>query len=195
MEGQVVALLSRAVVVHDTTGENIGRARVNALLGCWAGQHGHVGRWQLQPPHAAAVAAAAVRRSPTFLRSCCAAGRTSQAHVAPRQGLASSSSGAGSRRARTCPRHAPKKGECSTDTSPSSRSRCGASHDYCPYTSAACRPWQDRAHQPGSKRTPRTQLAVRAGIEPRGVRTGKRLCRRPSHSTKGVGESICKKHV
>ena len=62
------------------------------LLGRWAGQrsqigqrvlapHGHVGRWQLQPPHAASgavAAAAAVRRSPTFLRSCGAAGEAPQ---------------------------------------------------------------------------------------------------------------------
>ena len=43
-----------------------------------------------------------------------------------------------------------------------------------------------------AKRTPRTQLAVRAGIEPRGVRSGQFLGRRLSHWTKASAKTYVK---
>ena len=144
VKDQVVAP-SRTIVVHAAAAENVRRVSVDALVR-QAGQsaqigqrvlapHGHVARW-LQT-RCSVPAASAVRRSPTFPRSCCAAGCTSRqpgarhglserpaegarsrsacppcappgaARSAGRPGLASSSSGAGLRRAQRRRRHAP----------------------------------------------------------------------------------------
>ena len=140
VKDQVVAP-SRTVVVHAAAGENVRRICVDALVRpAWQCPGAARSRCRVAAGGAARCsvpAAAAVRRSPTFPRSCCAAGRTRRrpgarhglsarpaegarsrsacppcappgaARSAGRPGLASSSSGAGLRRARRRRRRAP----------------------------------------------------------------------------------------
>ena len=136
VEGQVMPPPPRAIVVHGATGEDVGRVGIDALPGRQAGRS-RLSVGAADAARCSVPVAAAARRSPTFPRSCCAAGRMSRqpdarhglserpaggarsrsvcppcappgaARSAGRPGLASSNSGAGLRRARRRRRRAP----------------------------------------------------------------------------------------
>ena len=181
----------RAIVVHAAAWEDVGRIGVDTMPWRLAGQLVRPGIARSRLWEAAADAArcsapvvAAAQRSPTFPRSCCAAGCMSRrpgarrglsecpdcARSAGRPGLASSSSGAGLRRAQRRRHHAPLGPDAGWRGSipafqsrrreseaqrrpPAAGPHVGPTTICFPYTSAACRPLDlSRSYCPASLR-------------------------------------------